>query len=237
MKVIGRNVGEAIEPLYKEIESRLSTESGGLHIEVTSTDDGALSGVRWHTDRVTISLRKGIPTHALPHVLAVALQHVRQRLDGFPDVVRSDQPQPEGAAIARTALRELVLAPEAEQHLESLSLDDHWEAEQRHKGLKQLLRDADEEWSEPGTPAHQFAAISYARYSIQHPPEMWESLEQSMREQLPKATETGERVLALIRQHGWKDATTALKTLTEVRDALQMRPYTLVQDRRTGGLY
>ena len=66
---------------------------------------------------------------------------------------------------------------------------------------------------------------------------MWESLGESMREQLPKAAEAGEKVLALVKTHGWKDATTALKTLTEVRDALQMRPYTLVQDRRTGGLY
>ncbi len=44
-------------------------------------------------------------------------------------------------------------------------------------------------------------------------------------------------MLTLVKKHGWKDAGSALKTLTEVRDALQMRPYTLVQDRRTGGLY
>jgi len=237
MKVIRRNVGEAIEPLYHEVERRLGAEGESRRLEVVSKEDGALSSVRWRADCVTIALRKGVPTHALPHVLAVALQHVRQRLDGFPDVVRSDQPQPDGVGLARTALRELVLAPEAEQHLASLDLDDRWESEQRHKGLKQLLRDAGEDWSEPGTPAHQFAALSYARYSLQHPPEMWESLGESMREQLPKAAEAGDKVLTLVKQHGWKDATTALKTLTEVRDALQMRPYTLVQDRRTGGLY
>lgn len=237
MKVIGRNVGEAVEPLYREIEHRLATEGGNRRLEVLSTEDGALSSVRWHKDRVTISVRKGIPTHALPHVLAVALQHVRQRLDGYPDVVRSDRPQPEGVGLARTALRELVLAPEAEQRLEALGLDDRWEAEQRHKGMKQLLRDAGEDWNEPGTPAHQFGALSYARYALQHPPEMWESLRASMREQLPKTTEAGEKVLTLVKRHGWKDPGTTLKTLTEVRDALQMRPYTLVQDRRTGGLY
>jgi hypothetical protein len=237
MKVIRRNVGEAIEPLYHEVERRLGAEGESRRLEVVNKEDGALSSVRWRPDCVTIALRKGIPTHALPHVLAVALQHVRQRLDGFPDVVRSDQPQPDGVALARTALRELVLAPEAEQHLASLELDDRWESEQRHKGLKQLLRDAGEDWNEPGTPAHQFAALSYARYSLQHPPEMWESLGESMREQLPKAAEAGDKVLTLVKEHGWKDATTALKAMTEVRDALQMRPYTLVQDRRTGGLY
>lgn len=237
MKVIGRNLDETIDPLYREVERRLGTEGGRRRLEVVSTEDGALSNVRWRDDHVSISLRKGIPTHALPHVLAVALQHVRQRLDGYPDVVRSDRPQPEGAGLARTALRELVLAPEAEQHLEPLSLDDRWEAEQRHKGLKQLLRDAGEDWNEPGTPAHQFAALSYARYALQHPPEMWESLGESMRDQLPRATEAGDKVLTLVSRYGWKDASTALKTLTEVRDTLQMRPYTLVQDRRTGGLY
>ncbi len=237
MKVIGRNLGEAIDPLYQDIEHRLGTEGGHRRLEVTSTEDGALSSIRWRDDEVTIAVRKGIPTHALPHVLAVALQHVRQRLDGYPDVVRSDRPQPEGAGLTRTALRELVLAPEAEQHLEPLGLDDRWEAEQRHKGLKQLLRDAGEDWNEPGTPAHQFAALSYARYALQHPPEMWESLGEAMRDQLPKATASGEEVLTLVSRHGWKDASTMLKTLTEVRDVLQMRPYTLIQDRRTGGLY
>ena len=237
MKVIGRNVGEAIEPLYREVEQRLATEGGGRRLEVASTDDGALSNVRWRADHVAISVRKGIPTHALPHVLAVALQHVRQRLDGYPDVVRSDRPQPEGAGLARTALRELVLAPEAEQRLEPLGLDDRWETEQRHKGLKQLLRDAGKDWNEPGTPAHQFAALSYARYALQHPPAMWESLGEAVRDQLPKAAASGDEVLGLISRHGWKDQATALKTLTEVRDALQMRPYTLIQDRRTGGFY
>ena len=58
-----------------------------------------------------------------------------------------------------------------------------------------------------------------------------------MRERLPKATSAGDAVLAIVSRHGWRDASTALKTLTEVRDALQMRPYTLIQDRRTGGLY
>lgn len=237
MKVIGRNVGDAIEPLYREVEQRLATEGGRRRLEVTSTDDGALSNVGWREDHVTIAVRKGIPTHALPHVLAVALQHVRQRLDGYPDVVRSDRPQPEGAGLARTALRELVLAPEAEQRLEPLGLDDRWESEQRHKGMKQLLRDAGEDWNEPGTPAHQFAALSYARYALQHPPEMWESLGEAMRDRIPRATASGDQVLAIVSRHGWADAGTALKTLTEVRDIVQMRPYTLVQDRRTGSLY
>ena len=146
-----------------------------------------------------VQLHSGVPTHALPHIFGVALQHVRQRVDFYPDVRRPPGDQPEGSQLVRQVLRELVLAPEAAMQLEPLALDQQWEAEQRHQGLKEMLRDVPDDWDEAGTIGNYFAALQYARFSVQHPPEMWEGLRRTMREQLPGACELGDQALAIVR--------------------------------------
>lgn len=234
MEVIGRDIGDALDRMYAELESRVRTEAEcTLEIEPFQ---GALSRVRWDQEGgvVTIQLNEGVPTHALPHVLAVALQHVRQRLDRYPDIRRPTGEQADGSALVRTALKELVLAPEAEVHLASLALDQQWEAEQRHQGLKEMLVEPPEDWNETGTLGNQFAALQYARMELQHPPEMWKSLRKRMEERLPVAVERGEAALRNVRRYRWNSPGACLQALIAVRDELGLREVALIEDRRTG---
>ncbi|MBM3139073.1 MAG: hypothetical protein FJZ92_02375 [Chloroflexi bacterium] len=236
MKVIGKDIGLALDEMHAEIEKRVRVEAERA-CRVEPFEGGSFSTVDWEDDAVVISLHNGIPTRALPHVFGVALQHVRQRLDRYPNVVRpSGEDHPAGALI-RTVLRELVLAPEAEIWLEPLGLDMDWETKQRHAGLKEMLRDADEEWNEPGSPGNAFAALQYAHFSLTHPPELWESLREQMTEQLPAAAENGEGVLQVVREHLWNSPGACLESLVAARDELGLQPVALVEDRRSGRLY
>ena len=236
MKVIGKDIGEALDAMYSELESRVRVEAE-RELRVEPFDGGSFSNVSWEQPGlVVISLHNGVPTHALPHVFGVALQHVRQRLDLYP-VVRPGERNVDGAALVRTALRELVLAPEAEQHLEPLNLDVEWETEQRHEGLKQLLRDAPEEWDQPGTVGNAFASLQYARFTIEHPPHLWESLREQFRERLPVAAEHGEGVVQVVRSHGWNSPGACVTSLISARDELSLGPFAVVEDRRNGRRY
>ena len=95
----------------------------------------------------------------------------------------------------RTALRELVLAPEADMQLDPLELDRSWETEQRHAGYKELLRDADDTWNEVGTAGNAFAALQYARFAIDHPSDLWESLREQTAERIPAEYNVESRII------------------------------------------
>ena len=133
MKVIGKEIGAALASMYGEIERRVKIEAE-RELRVEPFEGGSFSNVEWADDAVVVSLHNGVPTHALPHVLGVALQHIRQRLDRYPGVLRGPQ-DVEGAGMIRSALRELVMGPEAEMRLAPMDLDMQWEVEQRHAGL------------------------------------------------------------------------------------------------------
>lgn len=230
MKAIGKDIGEALDEMHQQIKDRLRTETRRL-LWLQPFEGGSFSNVEWRADAVTIQLHNGVPTHALPHVLGVALQHVRQRMDQYPGVVAPAQDL-EGGPLLRTALRELVMSPEAEEHLKPLNLDTQWEDEQRHQGLKELLRDAPSEWNIPGMSGNSFAALQYARFSLEHPADLWASLKEQFEEKLPTAAEKGEQVLAVVRQSGWKDAAACLQSLVSARDALNLAPYAVIEDRQ-----
>ncbi len=233
MKVIGRDIGEALDERYQALERRLREEAG-RELSVEAVEQESLSNVRWGDETVTVQLHKGVPTHALPHVLAFALEHVRQRVDRYPDVRRPAGDQPEEARAVRQSLRELVLAPEAEMQLASLELDQQWEVEQRHSAMKEMLRDPSEAWREAGSGGSSFMALQYARFRLQHPPEMWEGLQKAFQEQLPAAAESGEGVLKVIRKTGWGTPGACLQSLVAARDELGLRDIALIEDRRTG---
>ena len=235
MKVIGKDIGSAIDALYEEIERRLKVEAE-RDLTVEAFEGGAFSNVSWRPDSVLIELHNGVPTHALPHVLGVALQHVRQRLDRYPAVRRALQNDPEGAAIIRGALRELILAPEADQQLERYGLDTEWEVQQRHAGYKDMLRDAADSWNERGSPGHAFASLQYARFALDHPPKLWESLQELTAERLPAAVEGGEGVLDLVRQAGWNSPGACVESLLAARNELGLEDYALIEDRRSGAV-
>jgi len=235
MKVIRKNIGTALDEMYEQLERRVRIE-GERNLRVEAFQGGSFSSVDWTPDAVVISLHSGVPTHALPHVFGVALQHVRQRLDLYPAVVRPEGPDVPVAALVRSVLRELILAPEAEMHLAPLNLDTEWETEQRHAGLKDMLRDVDEEWDQAGTPGHAFAAFQYAHFSLTHPAELWESLSEQMREKLPLSSADGERVLARVKEHGWKTPGACLESLVAARDELKLQPIAQIEDRRSGKL-
>lgn len=118
MQVIGRDIGTALDSMYTAIERRVQVEAE-RELRIEAFEDAGTSNVSWQDGAIILQLHSGVPTHALPHIFGVALQHVRQRLDFYPDVQRPSGDQPEGSGLIRQALRELVLAGEAEMQLES----------------------------------------------------------------------------------------------------------------------
>lgn len=235
MKIIEKDIGDSLDEIHLIIQERLRVEAD-LEIRVEPFERDALSNVSWGNEAVTIQLHQGIPTHALPHVFAVALQHVRQRLDHYPDVRRPSGPQGDAASSLRQTLRELVLAPEAEMHIDALELDQEWEREQRHAALKEMLRDPPASWTESGSDGEKFMALQYARFATQHPAEMWAGLCKTFDEQLPGASERGKSVVEIIRSLGWSTPGACLQALVEVRDGLDLSEVALIEDRRSGDL-
>jgi hypothetical protein len=236
MKVIGKNIGTALDEMYASLEQRVRVEAERA-LRVEPFEAGAFSTVEWEPDAVVIMLHNGVPTRALPHVFGVALQHVRQRLDLYPIVAAPAGAQPPDSEIVRSVLRELVMAPEAELHLQGLGLDVDWETKQRHAGLKEMLRDADPAWDEAGTLGNAFAALQYAQFALTHPADLWTSLQQQMRERLPAAAERGEGVVQVVREHGWGSPGACRESLVAARDELALQPIALIQDLRSGEFF
>jgi len=235
MKVIGKEIGSALALMHGELERRCKVEAERT-LEVVAFEGSAFSNVEWGDQSVTISLHNGVPTHALPHVFGVALQHVRQRLDRYPGVRRGER-EVEGGATLRSALRELVMGPEAEMHLEPLKLEVAWEVEQRHSGLKDLLRQAPEDWNDPRSPGNAFAALQYARFTLEHPEELWAPLRDDFTKRIPKAAEQGEKVVAAVRKPGWKTPGACLEALVAAREVVGLRPYATIEDRQRAHMY
>ena len=236
MNVNGRDIGDALDPLFDELVERVRAEAG-RELAIDSFDGDSFSRVRWSDDDagVTIFLHENLPTHAIAHALGIALQHVRQRLDEYPEVRRPHGRQAaQGAGPLRTMLREVVMAPEAEERIAPLGLDREWEVEQRHSALKELLRAPPSEWARDGTLGNQFAALQYARFEFEHPPEMWKSLRDEMEKTLPIAAEHGKQVVAAIAEHGWKSQDDCLASLLAARDALNLEYVAWIEDRRSG---
>jgi hypothetical protein len=232
MKVIGKDIGPALDTMSKEIEDRLRVETGKL-LWFQPFQGGSFSNLEWRQEAVVIQLHNGVPTHALPHVVGVALQHIRQRLDLYPGVVAPERDL-EGGPVLRSALRELVMGPEAETRLEPLDLDTEWEVEQRHQGLKELLRDAPSEWNVPGTSGNAFAALQFARFTLEHPAELWEPLKELFTAKLPEAATRGEQVVQAVEQSGWKTPGACLQSLVSARDLLSLQDYAVIEDRQRG---
>lgn len=232
MKAIGKDIGDALDGMYEQIQKRLRVESE-RDLSLEPFEGGSFSNVEWRTEAVVIQLHNGVPTHALPHILGVALQHVRQRLDLYPGVVAPERDL-DGGPLLRSALRELVMSPEAEVQLSPLGLDTAWEDEQRHQGLKEMLRDVPEDWDVARTAGNAFAALQYARFSIEHPAELWEPLKEQFTAKLPNGAEQGEQVVQAVRQSGWKTPGACQQSLVAARDALGLQQFALIEDRQKG---
>jgi hypothetical protein len=228
MNVIGREITGPIERMYREVEARVAAAS--RDIKVVAFEGEGLSNVKWTPKAVTISLHSGVPTHALPHVLGVALQHVRQDLDGYPNVRKPKGRQPEGSDLVRSALRELVLEPDAEAQLTGLGLDREWEQEQRHQAMKDLLRDPPEDWNEEGSLGCDFIALQLARMEVTHPEKMYEALRKRAEEALPVAAERAGLASRALRRRRWGSANACLNSLVNVRDDLSLGDLALITD-------
>ena len=233
MKVIGRDIGDALDSLYEELQRRVHVEAE-RELTFEPFEGESLSSVSWRDEQVAVRIHKALPTHALAHVVAVALHHVRQRLERYPDVLRPSGATHEEGPMLRQALRELVLSAEAEMQIESLELDAEWELEQRHQALKEMLRDPPPEWDEPGTPGNAFMALQYASFGTRHPAEMWEGLRKTFREQLAAAAEHGEGVMHELRKTGWGTLGGCLQSLIAARDELALQEFAVIEDRRSG---
>ena len=231
MKVIGKDIGTVLEPLFEEVENRLRIESE-LELRIEGGAEGAFSNVVWQQDAAIIQLHNGVPTHALPHVVGVALEHVRQRLERYPTVQRTEGEDVPDGPMLRGALRELVLAPAADHALQALNLNVEWEAEQRHQALKNLLREAGPEWNDPEQSAFAFAALLYARAAIEHP--LWESLAPAFQEALPEASRLGAEVEQAVRENGWVSPGACLQALLAARELTGLDEIAAIFDRRTG---
>ena len=229
MDVIGKNIGNSLDQMYEDISAQAS--ANGYHeISLESFEGGTFSSVIWETQKVKIRLHMGVPTHAMPRVLGVALQHVRQRLDKFPTVQKTDS-DVVGGSLVRDALRELVLAPEANEQLAHLNLDTEWEDEQRHQGLKQLIKDAPEEFQHIGEPGNAFASLLYARYCFDHPESMWKQLKKQFTDELPAAAENGESIAEIVGKNGWATPVAAFESLRLTREELNLAAYVAIEDR------
>ena len=234
MKVIGKDISTALDAMYADLVERVRAEAD-CELRVEAFEAGAFSSVDWEPGAAVISLHNGVPTHALPHVLGVALQHIRQHLDRYPTVVEGAR-EVNGGDLVRTTLRELVMAPEAEMLLAPLNIDTTWEIEQRHAGLKDLLRDAPKEWDDVDAPGGAFAALQYARFAIEHPADLWAALKGPFESRLPHAAEQGERVVSVVRAPGWASAGACLDALVAARDALNLGGYAAIEDLRNGSV-
>lgn len=229
MNVIGKNIGNSLDEMYEEISSQASAH-GHSEIVLESFEGGTFSSVIWETEKIKIRLHNGVPTHAMPRILGVALQHVRQRLDKFPSVQKTSN-DVVGGSLVRDALRELVLAPEANEHLAHLNLDTEWEDEQRHQGLKQLIKDAPEEFRHVGEPGNAFASLLYARYCFDHPEVMWKQLKKQFAEELPAAAENGESIAEIVGKNGWATPAAALSSLHLTHEELNLGAYVVIENR------
>lgn len=232
MKVLGREIDDRIDPMYREIAGRVGTQTN-RELRIEGGEGGELSHVKWAAKTVTITLHTGIPTHALPHALAVALQHVRQTLDGYPLVRKPAGRQPQGSDLVRGALRELVFEPDAEVALAPLGLDREWEHEQRHQAMKDLLKDPPEDWNTEGALGCDFIALQMARLELSHPPQMYEALRKRLEEALPVAAERGRLAGLALRRKRWGTARAALESLVNVRDELGLGDVATIEDPRT----
>jgi len=231
MKVIGKDIGTVLDPLFDEVRSRLEIEAE-RELRIEGGAEGTFSNVLWQADAAVIQLHNGVPTHALPHVVGIALEHVRQRLERYPTVQRAAGPDVPDGPLLRGALRELVLAPAADHALRKYQLDVEWEAEQRHQALKNLLRDAGPEWNDPDQTAFAFAALLYARAAIEHP--LWDSLAPAFAEQLPEASKLGSEVEQAVRANGWTSPGACLQSLLAARELTGIGEIAAILDRRTG---
>lgn len=228
MKIIGKEIGSDLDEMYQLLSGRVG--ASGRELRVVAYEGEGLSDVQWTPRAVTISLHSGVPTHALPHVLAIALQHVRQALDGYPNIVKPSGRQPEGSDLVRAALRELVLEPDAEAQLLALGLDRTWENEQRHQGMKSLLQQPPADWDDAESLGNLFLALQYARMSLTHPPAMWKALQKRAEEVLPVAAERGEQVLTAVKKRRWGSARAALDSFLLVRDELGIEDIVRIED-------
>ncbi len=228
MKVIGRDINDSVDRMYHQVEARVAAASRDL--DIVAFEGEGLSSVKWSPKAVTISLHSGVPTHALPHVLGIALQHVRQDLDGYPNVRKPKRRQPEGSDLVRSVLRELVLEPDAEAQLAGLGLDREWEQEQRHQAMKDLLREPPEDWNEAGSLGNDFIALQCARLEVTHPPKMFEALRKRVEEALPVAAERAELASRALRRRRWGTANACLHSLINVRDELGLADLATITD-------
>ena len=211
-------------------------------MSILAQDDGLLSRIQWVEDNPYIYIRSDIPTHAMPHVLGTALCHVQQKIDQFPDVVQNDnEKELDGSLLVRIALKELLMSLNAEEKMKNIQFDIDWEDKNRHQGFKDLLsmldRDQDDSFVSTDHPTHQFFAVTYAKFSLIHPPKMWSGLKTQIKNDYPEFVESGNKILEIIDSSGFKDADSCLKSLTSIRDELAMRPYTLILDRRDSSYY
>lgn len=228
MKVMNKDIGQELDSMYGLIAGRVA--ASGRELVVETYEGAGLSDVEWTDEAVIVRVHSGVPTHALAHVLAVALQHVRQTLDGYPRIAEPDEPQPEGSELVRSSLRELVLESDAEAQLVSLGLDRTWESEQRHQAMKGLLKAPPADWNEEESLGNLFIALQYARMSLNHPPEMWKALAKRTEEVLPNAAHRGEQALLAVKKRRWGNAKNALESFVLLRDELGIGDLVKVED-------
>ncbi|MBI51653.1 MAG: hypothetical protein CL779_00345 [Chloroflexi bacterium] len=254
MIVLEREIGNQLDDLFESVVvglanmfSEKSKEAKGdseleRKLVILPQDDGLLSRIQWVDDNPYIYLRSDIPTHAIPHILGTALCHVKQRIDQFPDAVKNeDEEEPDGVVLSRMTLKEFVLSLHAEKTMESIDFNMDWEDEQRHQGLKDLLKmlnpEEEDGFNNSGHPTLQFFSLIYAKYSLFHPSDMWRGLSKSIKKDFPAFVQSGEKILEIINDIGYDDIDSCLKCLVDIRDEIAMRPYTLITDRRDGSYY
>ena len=228
MLALGTDIGSTLDSMYTSIGKRLQGETDRT-LAVEPFRGQALSRIDEGEQTVTIQIHQDVPQPAVNHVLGVALQHVRQELDGYPRVLPGSR-EVTGIPLVRMALRELVMAPEAETHLQDLEIDGEWERDQRLNGLLRLLNRADPQyWDAFGSPEHAFSAIQYARICQDHRSDgLTPWVRSRFERELPHAATCGAVIARDVSSIGWGDPDSCLESLNAARDQLRLDAYVTI---------
>jgi len=225
MQALGTDIGNKLDSMYTSIGNRLQAEADRA-LAVEPFRGQALSRIDDRDHQVTIQIHEDVPPPAVTHVLGVALQHVRQSLDGFPRVLPGAR-EVGGIPQVRMALRELVMEPEAETRLRELDIDDGWERDQRLSGLVRMLNRADARyWDAFGSPEHAFTALQYARMTLDEREDSISPWVRSRLErELPNAATCGGVIAREVSRIGWAEADSCLASLNAARDQLRLHAF------------
>lgn len=232
MRVLDRDIGTKIDSWYQDVVAQVREAGRALDIRLGHT--GSFGATGEEGDRFVIYLADDLPELALEHTFAHELAHVTQRLEGYPSTQRpTSLGNDSGEAKVGRWISELVLGPDAEQRIAQYNLDTHWEDKQRARNIRQNINTASE-GHVPGSFHFVDRSLTYAWGELVLSPGVWLPLRRKFERQLPLVSHAGQRIVAMVREHGWETPEAARDAMLAVVDFLGVSAFVSVLDRQSG---